>query len=395
MAGPSTVPSASSSETGRRRRLRHRWVQVHRWLGLTFGTLFAVLGLTGSVLSFYPEIDRWLNPQQVVAAAAPTAALQPVLTALRGARPAYDGAWRLEMPLAAGLPVNARYYRPPETAGRRFAPFMATVDPQTLAVTSQRFWGDYAVTWIYDLHYTLLLAKPGRIAVGAAGIFALLSVLSGLYLWWPKNGRRLAALRPRIRAGAVRAAYDWHVLGGVYGLLLTLAVVVSGVFLAWPEYLNPLVAAASPLKRWPVVVSTPQPGQPMIDADAAVAAALARLPGGSLRWLETPAGAEGVYRVNIWQPGDPGRRFPRSNVWVDAYSGVVLAVRDWQGNSAGDTFLAWQHPLHNGEAFGMPGRILVCLGGLLPALLWTTGLLRWLQKRRAHRASAARAGGSA
>ena len=49
-----------------RRRLRHFWVQFHLWPGLLLGAVFALLGLTGSVLCFYPELDLWLNPAQQV-----------------------------------------------------------------------------------------------------------------------------------------------------------------------------------------------------------------------------------------------------------------------------------------------------------------------------------------
>ena len=73
-----------------------------------------------------------------------------------------------------------------------------------------------------------------------------------------------------------------------------------------------------------------------------------------------------------------------------AYSGEVLTLRDPGRQSAGDTFLDWQHPLHNGEAFGLPGRILACIAGLLPTLLWVTVLMRWLHKHRARLVMAAR-----
>lgn len=366
-----------------RRRLRQFWVQVHLWPGLLLGAVFAVLGLSGSVLCFYPEIDLWLNPAQQVAGGAPAAiSVQQALDALHVARPDYGGAWRLEMPLADGRPLSARYYRPPETAARSFAPFMATLDPQTLAVTSQRFWGDYAMTWLYNLHYTLLWEKPGRMAVGLVGLCSLLSLGSGLYLWWPAGGRWREALRARIRPGLVRATYDWHTLGGIYGLVLLLVISFSGVFLALPEYGRPLVEIFSPLGRNAALHSADARGA-MISADLAVARAQAALPGAVLRWVETPATADGVFRLNFWQAGDPGHRFPRSNVWVDAYSGAVLAVRDWRQEAAGDVFLAWQHPLHNGEGFGLGGRLLASLAGLLPALLWVTGVMRWLQKRQA------------
>lgn len=388
---PSTALSGLISETGGvRRRRRQRWLAVHLWLGLTLGAVFVLLGLTGSVLCFYPEIDLWLNPGQRPSAPVAAPALQPVLDALRAERPDYAGAWRLEMPLAAGRPINARYYRPPETAQRGFAPYMATVDPATAAVSSGRYWGDYAMTWIYDLHYTLLLGPAGRTAVGVAGIAALVSLLSGLWLWWPAAGRRREALRLTIRRGRVRALYDGHVLAGVYGGLVLAALCVSGALLALPEYLNPLVAAFSAPTRPPAPVSGAAAGRVPISVDAAIAAAGQRLPGATLRWVETPADAAGSYRVNFWQPGEPGYRFPRTNVWVDAYDGRVLAVRDWPALSGGDVFLAWQHPLHNGEAFGLPGRILACLAGLLPALLWVTGLLRWRRKRQARQQTARR-----
>jgi len=40
------------------------------------------------------------------------------------------------------------------------------------------------------------------------------------------------------------------------------------------------------------------------------------------------------------------------------------------------------YPVHNGEASGLPGRILVCLTGLVLPTLYVTGLLHWLKKRR-------------
>lgn len=371
-----------------RRRWRAVWLQLHLWGGLLLGGVFALLGLTGSILCFYPEIDLWLNPAQQVAApaTAPLPALQPILDALRADRPAYTAAWRLEMPLAPGRPLNVRYYRPPETASRDFAPYMATVDPGRQVISSRRYWGDYAMTWIYDLHYTLLLGQAGRTAVGVVGLLALASLITGLYLWWPRPGRWAAALRPQIRRGEVRATYDWHVRAGAYGALVLLVLCFSGALLALPGWFNPLINSLSPLTRSESVSSAPSPGQPMISADLAAERALSRHPGATLRWIETPADHHGTYRINLWQAGDPGYRFPRSNAWIDAYTGAVLAERDWQKNSAGDSFLAWQHPLHNGEAFGLPGRIVASLAGLLPALLWVTGVLRWLHKRRARRA---------
>ncbi|MBM4259546.1 MAG: PepSY domain-containing protein [Deltaproteobacteria bacterium] len=45
---------------------------------------------------------------------------------------------------------------------------------------------------------------------------------------------------------------------------------------------------------------------------------------------------------------------------------------DTQSGTAGDIFLQWMLPLHSGDAFGLPGRLLVCLDGLLCPVLYLT-----------------------
>ena len=70
---------------------------------------------------------------------------------------------------------------------------------------------------------------------------------------------------------------------------------------------------------------------------------------------------------------------------IDARNGKVRRRIDATTRTAGDTFLAWQAPLHTGEAFGLAGRVIATIAGLAPALLFVTGSLMWLRRpRRAH-----------
>ena len=89
-------------------------------------------------------------------------------------------------------------------------------------------WGDYFVTFVYDLHYTLLFDKPGKVVVGILGLLMLVSLLSGLWLWWPSRKRWRAALAPVLRDGAVRRIYDLHALGGAYGVVLLIVLALTG-----------------------------------------------------------------------------------------------------------------------------------------------------------------------
>jgi len=365
--------------------LRATWRRLHLALGLTAGTIFVLAGLTGSVLVFYLEIDALLNPALADARpAAPPRPFEELYQALRRAHPDRPDAWRLEIPAVPGRPITARYYTPAESAQRLFAPLMVSLDPATATVIDTRLWGDYAMTWLYDLHYTLLFERAGRTVLGVLGVLMLLGLGSGVALVWPRRGRWRAALRVRPRPGAARRLFDLHRTAGLYGLLLSVLLVFTGLCLALPEQLRPLLQAMAPLHRPSVPTSLPG-GAPRLSLDAAVAIAQRRFPSARLAWIETPQGPTGSYRINLRQPFEPSQRFPRTNVWLDQYSGEVLAVRDPRHDSAPDVFLNWLHPLHNGEAFGLAGRVLACLAGVVPAVLWVTGLLRWRQKRAAAR----------
>jgi uncharacterized iron-regulated membrane protein len=90
-------------------------------------------------------------------------------------------------------------------------------------------------------------------------------------------------------------------------------------------------------------------------------------------------------RVGKQSDEEPNRTKTYRNVGVDQYTGRVLHVQDRNRFTAGETFLEWLYPLHTGEAFGEASRALFLLIGLTPLMLYATGLLRWLQKRRARK----------
>lgn len=364
--------------------VRRLWVRLHRWLGLGLGLWFVLLGLTGSWLVFYRGIDEMLDPRLAArAATTPMPAMEAVLQALRAAQPQRPGTWRIELPRDAGEVITARYLRPVETAHTGFAPLLASVDPATLQVVAHRFWGDDLSTWLYDLHYSLLLGEFGTYVVGWGGAVFAVSLLSGLWLWWPAPGHLGSALRVKRGASVVRQVYDWHKWSGLVAVPLLGVLVVTGFALGLQGLVRDWIGQVSPLTPVPRVAPT-LPGEPRLPVEAAIARGVAIFPGSAVRWIDVPADGTGEpYRLRLRQPGEPGDRFPDTLLWLDAATGDELARRDPARFSAGDTLWRWMHPLHSGQAFGMTGRVLVCASGALPLLLAVTGFLRWRHKRRA------------
>ena len=370
------------------------WLRLHRWLGLVLGPVFVLLGLSGSLLVFYTAIDAAITPALQLPGPPPRVhSWQAVLDALQAAHPQRDRGWRIELPPEGRGIVTARYLRPAETAGDFFAPLLVSVHPQTGELLAQRFWGRFAATWVYDLHFSLLAGEPGVTVVGLLGLLFSLALLTGLLLWWPRPGHWRSALRLRLNGPPQRRHYDWHKALGLGGGAVLLVLALTGVVLALPTWLEPVFHRLGGQAPTPQVVAARLPGQPLLSLDSALERVQQLLPEAVPRWVDTPAAGSAVLRVRLWLPGDPSRRFPHSLLWLHAQTGELLALRDARLLPAGDALLAWVHPLHNGEAFGLAGRVLVCIAGVVPLGLALTGWWRWRDRRRARRRALNRTAG--
>jgi uncharacterized iron-regulated membrane protein len=362
------------------------WLAFHLYLGLSVGFVFVLAGITGSLLVFYVELDEVINPQLQIAEQHSKEAPQTyeaLYQSLRASHPDRYGFWRLEMPRHDQAMVMARYYKPKETEHLHFAPLIAWINPYTAEIVSNRFWGETVITWIFDLHYALLLDETGKTIMGIIGLVLLIPLLSGLYLWWPAPGKLKSALMVKSRSSKARLIFDLHKTNGIYSLSVLLIVLISGAILELPDVFKPLVNTLSPLYKTPSTQSVINPQLPRISLDKAVKVARTQFPEAVLRWIETPNSSEDTYKVFLYQDGEPSKRFPKTIVWIDQYTGKIVAIRNAKNDSAGETFIKWLHPLHNGEIAGLPGRIIIFASGIIPLILYVTGVIRWLQKRKA------------
>ncbi|MDT8406679.1 MAG: PepSY-associated TM helix domain-containing protein [Methylococcales bacterium] len=369
---------------------RHLIRSLHLALALTVGTLFMILGLTGSVNVFMTELEELGLPP--VSQAAARADLDRILLEVKARHPDKNHGWTLTLPGHDRDYLWLEYLRPKETEGELYAPLRVLVNPNSGEIVSETFWGRTVWSLIYEIHADLLLGKfdatLGRTALKTicfSGLLIIAGLVSGLWLWWPKQGNFGKALTIKTKTSWARRLYDIHKTAGLAGFILLLVISFTGFAFAYADEIESVVTVFSDVQarrnRPPPDLSSHGEGA-MIGIEQVLTIAARTFPEARPRRIRTPANAGGVYAVESRQPGEANDRAPRSRVFIDAYSGTILATENPRQFTAGETFMNLLWPLHSGEALGLPGRIIWALSGFLPATLWLTGLLRWRQKAR-------------
>lgn len=365
-------------------RIRPLVRKAHLWLGLSLGVLFALLGLTGSALVFYIEIDEALYPvaqvQQAVAAADWNSPVwDRVLATGREQWPAEGGEFSFEVTGEPG-PIPARYYPPSQHHGHHAEREMVWFAADGSSILRSATWGDYLMSWIYELHMHLLAGELGSQIVGWSGFAVVLLLASGIWAWWPRGALRKALAFKR-NAVPLRRLYDLHKTTGLWSALLLFLLALTGALLAMPDIKAQLFTATI---AEPDPVPAPQLAKSsgeQVPLTQALAAAQAALPDARLAFIDVPAGGSDPIRMRVQVPGDPHRRFPGSFVFIDQYSGEVLAVHDVRQGNAATATAKWLRPIHDGSIAGLPTRILAVIVGLMPTVLLVTGLLHWRRRR--------------
>ncbi|WP_042466724.1 PepSY-associated TM helix domain-containing protein, partial [Sphingomonas sp. FUKUSWIS1] len=120
------------------------------------------------------------------------------------------------------------------------------VHPNTLAVLHTVDEDSRLMRIIFRLHGELLIGTPGSYLVELAASWAIVMILSGLVLWWPRGSGLAGVVYPRLRAGGRRFWRDLHGVTGLWVSVFALALLISGLPWAasWGSYLKAIRTVA-------------------------------------------------------------------------------------------------------------------------------------------------------
>ena len=360
-----------------------RW---HFWSGLLIGPVVLIVSLTGALYVFKPELERlFLTELMSVTPGPQRASFEDLRAALATTLPRHE----LHFINVAADPSQAwEAFLERELASGEHERLLAYYDPYARRLLGTRATDEGFFPVVLDLHRRLMAGLPGRLLVEFASCWAILSVLSGLYLWWPRRKERVYGVwLPRVRANLRRLLRDWHTVPGMYLSLATLAILVSGLLFTqiwgiayraanavtggFPDfYLSPPTSATD----------RPLPDRPPVDIDAAFAVASRTFDfEGRSFSIEIPhPDTRDAYQI----VSDTRDAFTAKGVaFVDQYSGELLLHAGDADLPARTRFTLLFYPIHVGSIFGLPTKILavVCCLGLIA--LTITGYWLWWRRR--------------
>lgn len=200
-------------------RMIWRW---HFYAGLFVLPFLITLSISGSLYLFKPQIERWeeraFQNQLTAQSVPPHRQVDAALAAFPGSRfldyrlpERVSDAAMVRLALPGGNGTREVFTAPDGNVLGVFAP-----DNRIMAVVKR-------------VHSQLLIGRIGNWLVELAACWAILLILSGLFLWWPRGRGMAGVLWPRLTDGRRVFWRDIHAVTGFWIAGLALVLLLTGL----------------------------------------------------------------------------------------------------------------------------------------------------------------------
>lgn len=378
--------------------MRKIFHDIHLWLSVPFGIIIALICFSGAMLVFEQEITQKIqkeiyfveaqNRQPLPADSLMLCATRqlPDSVSITGLTiyPEPDRAWQLSLskPKKAAAYINP--YTGELTGKTKRLPFFSTM---------------------FRLHRWLLYsANPqggifwGKVIVGISTLAFVFVLISGIFIWWPRTRK---ALKTRLQIccnrGMKRFWYDLHVAGGMYALILLLAMALTGLTWSFKWYNNAFytvfgvkTSQQSRAKQPETEKGKPNSSQNGKGQGPQEDARLAKVRQSTCSWqrvyeqlvaenpeyrqIQLSKNTASVY-FHHW-----GNQRAADRYTFDAKSGQITEETPYASLDKSGKIRGWIYSVHVGEWGGMLTRVLTVLVALLGASLPLTGYYLWIAR---------------
>jgi uncharacterized iron-regulated membrane protein len=375
-----------------------RW---HFYAGLFCIPFVVLLALSGSMYLFKPQVEAWIDHayDQIVLTGYPASAAAQIKAALAAVPGSTLHAY--ELPQASTAAVRVLVKQGEEE-------IRVYVHPETLQVLKIVREAERFMSIVFRLHGELLLGNWGSALVELAASWAIIMIITGWYLWWPRQAQGLGGVvYPRLGRGVRVFWRDLHAVTGIWISSLTLFLLVSG--LPWAKVWGDFFEGVRQLTGTAVAQQDWTHGQPAVRAVASTGLSGEHgqhraASGGQHSGVETPHDYTAIDTLVMtvrplalappvliapptpasahWTARSEAQNRPRRvNLVLDGATGVILQRENFTDRHPIDQLVGIGIAAHEGQLFGWPNQLLnvVTAGGLI--LVSVSAVLLWWRRR--------------
>jgi uncharacterized iron-regulated membrane protein len=219
-------------------RLRKIVFWMHLTAGLIVGSVVLVMSVTGVLLAFERQLTEWAERDLRVippGPGAPRLSIDGLIAGLRSAEP--DA-------MPSGLTLRSDPAAPAAISlGRERTVFLNPYTGAILGEGSKRTRGFFrSVTSVHRWLGTPEESRAaGRAITGVCNLAFLFLVISGFFLWWPRQGTKNAGraiVFPKTKLRGKARYFSWHNATGFWCAPILFLIVLSGVLMSYPWATN-------------------------------------------------------------------------------------------------------------------------------------------------------------
>ncbi|MDH6251509.1 putative iron-regulated membrane protein [Chryseobacterium sp. H1D6B] len=375
--------------------------KLHLWFGLSVGLIVFIVSLSGTLYIFKDEIQNSIR-KDAIYLKKETITQQPLSINLLREKVALEinekyPVISVEIPLASNKSYQFLYYEKDKKGWNYFkevlinkSVYVNQYTGEILAVYDEKY--DF-FTLLKYIHWGLLLNSDwGKYVVGIPVVLFIIMLITGIVLWWPNNKKarksRLSFDWKNVKTWK-RRNYDLHNVLGFYSSFIALILSVTGIYFAYPYVKNVFNFTLSGSVDLPKEKKIKSPDSLQTRNNSIfdlTAQETRKLYSGSSSFRIPLNGKNKKGKelenipVSIYQ--EDGRFSVRNQLVFDKYSGKLLSNKPHQNLSNAEKYANANYDIHTGSYFGLFGKIIWFIAGLICTSLPVTGFLVWWGKRK-------------
>lgn len=364
--------------------------KVHLWLGLSSGLIVFILGITGCLYVFEEElrpiVHDYYYSDEVKGKKLPVSRLIEIAKeanknnlkqTLSGCKIMSDDKRTVMIWFFEELDENAIWY------WNRYQSTYVYLDPYSGSIKKLEKYNFEFFVFVRMLHQTLCLnSKIGDPIVGTATIIFIISLLTGLVLWWPKNksaAKQRFWFRWKNTTKWKRKNYDLHNILGYYILIFALIIALTGLVWAFECYdkgVQWVFNGGKTIEKESKVIESDTLYYTEKKPVDTIYFSLKQLrPDAKSYFIFMPKAKDSTGTIRAFIRHES--RFDDVSIQFDQYTAKKLETITYEDKSNGEKFRFINYDLHVGSILGFPGKVLAFIASLIAASLPVTGFLIW------------------